>query len=100
MPRIPRNHMTVSFFHIMTQGINKEYIFETNEEKTKYLKLINSEEKNLDIIQKRLRTLMLGLSNCGLDSTQTSNADLRSILDSFFNGGKSTDSKVVLPSEF
>ena len=49
MPRIPRNHMTVSFFHIMTQGINKEYIFGTNEEKIKYLKLINSEEKSLDI---------------------------------------------------
>ena len=49
MPRIPRSHMTVSFFHIMTQGINKEYIFETNEEKNKYLKLINSEEKNLEI---------------------------------------------------
>ena len=31
MPRIPRNHMTVSFFHIMTQGIDKEYIFETND---------------------------------------------------------------------
>ena len=49
MPRIPRNHMTVSFFHIMTQGINKEYIFETNEEKNKYLKLINSQEKNIEI---------------------------------------------------
>lgn len=43
---------------------------------------------NNDIIQKRLRTLMLGLSNCGLDSTQTSNTDLRTMLDSFLNGEK------------
>ena len=55
---------------------------------------------NNDIIQKRLRTLMLGLSNCGLDSAQTSNADLRTMLDSFLNGGKTTESKAVLPSEF
>ena len=43
---------------------------------------------------------MLGLSNCGLDSAQTSNADLRSVLESFLNGGKTTENKVVLPSEF
>ena len=57
-------------------------------------------ERNLDAIQKRLRTLLLGLSNCGLDSAQTSNTDLRSILESFLNGGKTTENKVVLPSEF
>ena len=57
-------------------------------------------ERNLDTIQKRLRILMLGLSNCGLDSAQTSNSDLRSILESFLNGGMTTENKVVLPSEF
>ena len=54
-------------------------------------------EKNLDIIQKRLRTLMMGLSNAGLDSVQTSNTDLRVILESFLNGRMTTDSKVVMP---
>lgn len=57
-------------------------------------------EKNMDTIQKRLRTLMVGLSNCGLDSTQTSNNDLRTMLESFLNGGMNTESKAVLPSEF
>jgi len=57
-------------------------------------------DKNVDNIQKKLRTLMLGLSNCGLDSVQTSNADLRVLLDSFLNGGMTTENKVVLPNEF
>ena len=43
---------------------------------------------------------MLGLSNSGLDSVQTSNEDLRVILDNFLNGGMNTDSKAVLPSEY
>ena len=57
-------------------------------------------EKNQDTITKRLRTLMLGLSNCGLESTQTSNDDLRTLLDSFLNGGMHTQNMVVMPSEF
>ena len=57
-------------------------------------------DKNADMLQKRIRTIILGLSNCGLDSTQVSNADLRVILDSFFNGGMNTENKVVLPNEF
>ena len=57
-------------------------------------------DKNPDTIQKRLRALMLGLANCGLDSVQTSNADLRIILESFLNGGMNTQNKVVMPSEF
>lgn len=57
-------------------------------------------EKKVDIIQKRLRTLMVGLANCGLDCSQTSNTDLRTLLESFLNGGKNTESKAVLPNEF
>ena len=49
MPRIPRNYMTVPFFHIMTQGINKEYIFENNIDKRKYIELINLKKENLRI---------------------------------------------------
>ena len=51
----------------------------------------------MDIIQKRLRALMMGLSNAGLDSTQTSNSDLRVLLDSFLNAGMTVENKVVLP---
>lgn len=54
-------------------------------------------EKNLDMIQKRLRTLISGLANCGLDSAQVSNDDLRTILDNFLNGGINTDFGTVVP---
>lgn len=57
-------------------------------------------DKKDDILQKRIRTIILGLSNCGLDAIQVSNNDLRVILDSFLNGGMTTQSKVVMPSEF
>ena len=57
-------------------------------------------DKSEDILQKRIRTVILGLSNCGLDSVQASNNDLRIVLDNFLNGGKTYESKAVLPSEF
>lgn len=57
-------------------------------------------DKSTDILQKRIRSVILGLSNCGLDSTQVSNTDLRIVLDNFLNGGMTTESKAVLPSEF
>ena len=44
----------------------------------------------MDVIQKRLHTLISNLANCGLNSQQTSNNDLRVILDNFFNGGAAT----------
>ena len=53
MPRISREQIkTVSFFHIMTQGINKEYIFENKTDKIKYEKLIlqYKEEFNITIL--------------------------------------------------
>lgn len=57
-------------------------------------------DRNPDSVQKRIRTLILGLSNCGLEASQTSNEDLRILLDGFLNGGVSVNSKVVLPNEF
>ena len=53
-------------------------------------------EKNPEMIQKRLRTLITGLANCGLDSAQTSNEDLRTIIDNFLNGGMKTDFGTVV----
>lgn len=53
-------------------------------------------EKNLDMIQKRLRTIITGLANCGLDSSQTSNEDLRVLMDNFLNGGRQTDFGTVI----
>lgn len=81
---------------IISQDIEKANDFmRNNVTDTEYYILFK--EKNPDMIQKRLRTLMMGLSNAGLDSVQTSNNDLRVLLDSFLNGGMTAENKVVLP---
>lgn len=46
MPRSSRESFCSVFFHNMVQGINKEYIFEKDVEKRKYIKLLN--EVNLE----------------------------------------------------
>jgi len=53
-------------------------------------------ENNLDLIQKRIRQLINSLSACGLLSSQTSNEDLRIILDNFLNGGTTTEFGTVV----
>lgn len=54
-------------------------------------------ERNNELIQKKLRTLITGLANAGLESTQTSNEDLRVILENFLNGGMNTEFGTVMP---
>ena len=49
MSRIARNQMETTFFHNMTQGINKEYIFEENRCKKKYMELLQKEANELNI---------------------------------------------------
>ena len=84
---------------LLVQDINKVNEFLKNDvTDIEYFLLFK--EKNNDLIQKRMRTIMIGLANCGLESVQTSNDDLRILLDSFLNGGITTTNKVVLPSEF
>lgn len=47
MNRLPRGINGSGFFHVMVQGINKEYIFEKEEYKKEYLELIiNGREKS------------------------------------------------------
>lgn len=40
MPRLSRKFLYGNFFHIMVQGINKEFIFDTSEDKNKYKNII------------------------------------------------------------
>lgn len=54
-------------------------------------------ERNNELIQKKLRTLITGLANAGLESTQTTNEDLRIILENFLNGGMNTEFGTVMP---
>lgn len=80
---------------MISQDIMKANTFmDNNVTDTEYYILFK--EKNLEMIQKKLRTLITGLANCGLDSSQTSNDDLRTILDNFLNGGIRTDFGTVV----
>ena len=49
MARGPRNYINMPFYHIMVQGINKEYIFNKVEDKRQYLKFINKAKDETDI---------------------------------------------------
>lgn len=53
-------------------------------------------EKNPDMLQKKVRLLINGLAGCGLNASQTSNDDLRTILDNFLNGGTNTEFGTVV----
>ena len=53
-------------------------------------------EKDTEIIQKRIRELINNLVSCGLIASQTSNEDLRMILDNFLNGGTNFRSGTVM----
>lgn len=52
MPRNPRNHLQTNLFHVITQGINKSYIFNSENEIKYYIKLMHSlkNECNIKII--------------------------------------------------
>lgn len=53
-------------------------------------------EKNIEMVQKKIRLLINGLANAGMASAQANNEDLRSILDNFLNGGEKTEFGTVL----
>lgn len=54
-------------------------------------------DKNVDLLQKRVRMMINGLASCGLNASQTSNSDLRVILENFLNGGQNTEFGTVMP---
>lgn len=49
MPRNARKQNNTSFFHVMLQGINKEYIFEKDIFKNQYIKFMNKEKESNNI---------------------------------------------------
>ena len=80
---------------LINQDIDKANDFMNNNiTDTEYYILFK--EKNDDLIQKRLRTLVTGLANAGLEATQVSNDDLRIILDNFLNSGMTTNFGTVI----
>lgn len=82
---------------LIMQDINKANLFMSttaNIVDIEYFILFKS--KNIEIIQKRIQTLISNLANCSLVSRQVSNDDLRTLLDNFFNGGVSTNFGTVI----
>ena len=80
---------------LINQDIDKANDFMNNNiTDTEYYILFK--DKNDDLIQKRLRTLITGLANSGLEAVQVSNDDLRIILDNFLNSGMTTNFGTVI----
>ena len=49
MPRFPRTYIKTIFFHIITQGINKSYIFERSEDIKFYLRMMKKLSKEQEV---------------------------------------------------
>ena len=82
---------------LINEDIQKGNMFMSNNVvDTEYFLLFK--EKNLELVQKKIRMMVSGLASAGLDAKQTSNEDLRIILDNFLNGGRSTEFGTVMPS--
>ena len=82
---------------LIMQDINKANLFMSRDYSvvdTEYT--FSFKEKKMELVQKKLHTLISGLSNAGLNSTQTSNADLRMLLDNYLNDGISTNFRAVM----
>lgn len=74
---------------LIIEDINKANMFMTNNiVDTEYYLLFK--EKDMDKVNKRIRQLINGFANAGLNAHQTTNDDLRIIIDNFLNGGQTT----------
>ena len=81
---------------LINQDIQKgNYFMNNNVVDTEYFILFK--EKNTEMLQKKIRQLISGLSTAGLIARQTNNEDLRIILDNFLNGGQTTTFGTVMP---
>lgn len=81
---------------LIMQDINKGNTFINNNiVDTEYYFMFK--EKDPDMLQKKVRMMINGLASCGLNASQTSNDDLRVVLDNFLNGGTTTKFGTVMP---
>lgn len=80
---------------LIISDINKANMFVTNNVvDTEYYLLFK--HKDNEIIQKRIKNLITYFANAGLMTRQTTNDDLRVILDNFLNGGQTTTLGTVM----
>jgi hypothetical protein len=81
---------------LITQDVEKANNFTNNNiVDTEYYLLFK--ERNGELIAKRIRSLINNLAACGLNSSQTTNDDLRVIIDNFLNGGTTSTFGAVMP---
>ena len=79
---------------LINQDLNKANDFGDNVSDIEFYFLFR--DKNIDIIQKKIRLIISGLSNARMVGSLANNDDLRSILDNFLNGGVKTEFGTVL----
>ena len=81
---------------LISQDMQKgDYFINNDVVDTEYFLLFK--EKNGEMLQKKLRSMINNLAGAGLVASQTSNDDLRMIIDNFLNGGKKYESGGVMP---
>ena len=81
---------------IIGQDLDKgDYFVNNSVVDTEYYLLFK--ERNVDMMQKKLRGMINGLAAAGLIASQTSTDDLRMVLDNFLNGGRTYSSGMVMP---
>lgn len=84
---------------LIKQDIDKGETFRSNTVNavdTEYYILFR--DKKVDVLNKRIHTLISNLATSGMNSRQVSDDDLRVIIDSFFNGNMKTEFGTVMSS--
>jgi hypothetical protein len=82
---------------IIGQDIDKAEMFSStaiNAVDTEYF--IMFRDKKLEVVQKRIQTLISSLASCGLNSRQASDDDLKFLLQNFLNGGAKNEYGTVM----
>lgn len=79
---------------LINQDLRKAEDFSDNVSDIEFYFLFK--DKNIDMVNKKIRLMINGLANAGLSSSQANNEDLRSIIENFLNGGIKTEFGTVL----
>lgn len=94
------NAPTQAIRKLIAEDINKAEMFSGNQANvvdTEYYILFR--DKKLEIVQKRIQTLITNLAGIGLISRQASDDDLKFLLQNFLNGGQKNEFGTVITNE-
>ena len=81
---------------MISQDMEKgEYFINNDVVDTEYFILFK--EKKKELVEKKVRQLINNLASAGLNASQTTDEDLRMIIDNFLNGGKKYEAGGVWP---